>query len=140
MACGNNMKSLRTNDSCLSQFKLGISYRKLTSYSIISDSSFLHFIHTSWKVSVFGVFLVHISPHSNIRILSECGKIRTWKTPNTNTFHTVLISLNFLKKWKNSHKILTHFSPVSHFYTPWKRQKNLWFSDVFRGYRNVALV
>ena len=28
--------------------------------------------------------------------------------------------------------VLTHFSPVSHFYTPW-------FSDVFRGYRNVTL-
>ena len=41
--------------------------------------------------------------------------------------------------------ILTHFSSVSHFYTPWKRQKtkgflmfsgdieNQRFSDVFRG-------
>ena len=29
-------------------------------------------------------------------------------------------------------RYLTHFSPVSHFY-------NLWFSDVFRGYRNVTL-
>ena len=29
---------------------------------------------------------------------------------------------------------LTHFSPMSHFYTPWKR-----FSDAFRGYRNVTL-
>ena len=34
---------------------------------------------------------------------------------------------------------LTHFSPVSHFYTPWKRQKTFGFSDVFRGYRNVTL-
>ena len=25
---------------------------------------------------------------------------------------------------------------MSHFYTPWKRQKNIWFSDVFREYRN----
>ena len=31
---------------------------------------------------------------------------------------------------------LTHFSPLSHFYTPWKRQKTEGFSDVFTGYRN----
>ena len=30
---------------------------------------------------------------------------------------------------------LTHFSPMSHFCTP----NNLWFSDVFRGHRNVTL-
>ena len=34
---------------------------------------------------------------------------------------------------------LIHFNPVSHFYTPWKRQKTKDFSDVFRGYRNVTL-
>ena len=38
-------------------------------------------IITAWKVSVFGLFLV--------RIRSECGKIRTRKTPNTDTFHAV---------------------------------------------------
>ena len=31
-------------------------------------------------------------------------------------------------------QILTYFSPMSHFYTPWKCQKT-----VFRGYRNVTL-
>ena len=36
-------------------------------------------------------------------------------------------------------KKLTHFSPVSHFYTPLKTSENERFSDVFRGYRNVAL-
>ena len=34
---------------------------------------------------------------------------------------------------------LTHFSPVPHFYTPWKRQKTYGFSDVYRGDRNVTL-
>ena len=37
-------------------------------------------IFTAWKVSVFGVFLVLIFPHSDwksIRSQSECGKIRT---------------------------------------------------------------
>ena len=29
--------------------------------------------------------------------------------------------------------ILTYFSSIFYFYTPWK-QKNLWFSVVFRGY------
>ena len=56
--------------------------------------------------------------------------------------------LLFGKKWQNfeisyenssyyelSASVLTHFSPVLHFYTPWK----LWFSDVFRGYGNVTL-
>ena len=44
-------------------------------------------------MSVFGVILVRIFPHSNwIRIdtiQSECGKIRTRITPNTDTFHEV---------------------------------------------------
>ena len=39
-------------------------------------------VYTSWKVSIFGVFLV--------RIQSKCGKIWTRKTPNTDTFHAVL--------------------------------------------------
>ena len=32
---------------------------------------------------------------------------------------------------------VNHFKPFFYFYTPWKRQKSLWFSDVFRGYRNI---
>ena len=43
-------------------------------------------------MSVFGVFLVRIFPHSDWippRIQSESRKIRTKKTPNTDTFHTV---------------------------------------------------
>ena len=64
--------------------------------SFVHDSSvscitrmfaFLEYFHniytriTAWKVSVFGVFLVRIQP--------KCGKIRTRKTPNTNTIHAV---------------------------------------------------
>ena len=52
------------------------------------------------------------------------------------TLYVIRISLGF-------HSHLTHFSPVSHFYTPWKRQKTkgflTLFSDVFRRYRNVTL-
>ena len=35
--------------------------------------------------------------------------------------------------------LLTHFSPMFHFYTPLKTSENLWFSDVFRGYKNAAV-
>ena len=52
---------------------------------------------TAWKVSaVFGVFLVRVFPHSgwirnvSLRIQSECGKVRTRKTSNTDTFHLVI--------------------------------------------------
>ena len=45
---------------------------------------------TASKVSVFEVFLV--------RIQSECGKIRTRKTLNTDLFHAVFISVLFEKE------------------------------------------
>ena len=66
---------------------------------------------TTWKVSIFGVFLVRIFPHldwirrdtsylpalspnagkilRSLRIQSECGKMRTRKYPTTDTFHAV---------------------------------------------------
>ena len=37
------------------------------------------------------------------------------------------------------HCCLTHFFPMHLFSTPWKHQKTLLFSDVFRGYRKAAL-
>ena len=40
--------------------------------------------HTALKEAVFGVFL--------IRIQSECGKIRTRKTPNTDTFQAMTLA------------------------------------------------
>ena len=41
---------------------------------------------------VFGVFLVRIFPHLDcIGFQFDCGKIRTRKTPNTNTFHAVSV-------------------------------------------------
>ena len=53
---------------------------------------------TAWKVSVFGVFLVRIFPQFGLnterysvspRIQSKWSKMRTRKTPNTDTFHAV---------------------------------------------------
>ena len=36
-------------------------------------------------------FSMYFYPHSvSLRIQSECGKMRTRKTPNTTTFHAVL--------------------------------------------------
>ena len=43
-------------------------------------------------------------------------------------------SLHFLQNYV----VLTHYSPVFLFYTPWKYQKTLRFSDVFRGYRKAT--
>ena len=40
---------------------------------------------------------------------------------------------SFVNKHFGWRLTLTHFSPMFHFYTLWKRQKNLSFSDVFRG-------
>ena len=50
---------------------------------------------TAWKLSVLGVILVRIFPHSgwirrdtvSLLINSECGKMRTRITPNTDTFY-----------------------------------------------------
>ena len=58
------------------------------------------FYVTAWKMSIFGVFLVHIFPHLDwirrdteyyvsFRIQSKSAKIRARKTPNTDTFHAV---------------------------------------------------
>ena len=43
----------------------------------------------SVKVSVFRVFIVRIFPHAN----SECGIMRTRKTPNTDTIYAKIVSL-----------------------------------------------
>ena len=49
--------------------------------SLIYDLFQVLRFNTVWKVSVFGVILV--------RIQSECGKIQTRITPNTDTFYAV---------------------------------------------------
>ena len=52
-------------------------------------------IFTAEKVSILRVFLVRIFPHSDwIRIQSECEKIRTRKTPTTDTFDDAVIVSN----------------------------------------------
>ena len=48
------------------------------------------------------------------------GKMRVRENLYSDLFYTVSASRNFITA-------LTHFSPVSHFYTPWKRQKTFGF-------------
>ena len=71
---------------------------------------------TAWKVSVFGVILVRIFPHSDwiwkdlsvsLRIQSECGKIRTRITRNMDTFYEVWY-LRHLKAFE----IISNVMPV----------------------------
>ena len=45
---------------------------------------------TAWKVSKYGVFLVHIQ--------SKYRKIRTRKTPYLDTFHGVILKLSFFQR------------------------------------------
>ena len=59
--------------------------------------------NNAWKVSVFGVFLVCIFPHSDW--------IRTRKTLNTDTFHAVAM-ITLLEK-KTSFFIFQHLFPSS---------------------------
>ena len=57
---------------------------------------------------------------------------------NTKTFICTIFS-NPPSQYSMKYTVLTHFSQMFHFYTPLKRQKNLRFSDIFRGYRNGGL-
>ena len=67
---------------------------------------------TVWKVFIFGVFLVHIFPHLGIIqrysislcFQFKCGKIRTRKSPKTDTSHAVDVTK---KTDKLTHKLHT---------------------------------
>ena len=80
-------------------------YRKLTNILMTAVCIFLYLVHIlvwpflciAWKVCVFGVILVRIFSHSDwiwsdtasLRIQSECRKMRTRITPNTDTLYAV---------------------------------------------------
>ena len=91
-------------------------------------------VNTAGKVSVFGDFLVRNFPAfwlnterygACLCILFKCGKVRTRKTPNTDTFHALKPSCICL--WKNvSVKLLTrltYFMSLIFFFTPWEHRK-----------------
>ena len=102
---------------------------------------------TAWKVSVFGVILVRIFPHLGlIRIdtlyQSECGKIWTRITPNTNTFYTVYMCVCFreiVETWNNMicEKMFFEFSifsiSTSNFY-----RSNVKLIDVKRPFSGLS--
>ena len=88
----------------------------LTSFALVFETTEFQFkqvysykqlflLITAWKVSVFGVILVRIFPHSDwirrysvsLLIQSRCERIRNKITPNTNTFYTVSTTLGNIK-------------------------------------------
>ena len=87
-------------------------------------------IFTAWKVSVFGVILLRIFPHSDwilnteryevsLRIQSECRKMRTRITPNMDTFYAVITIAyrehpNLLFLWRS--RVFFHLFPHLHPY------------------------
>ena len=90
-------------------FKQTQSYTsKVYSFQVLSNSGESSLINTAWKVSLFGVFQVRIFSHTDwIRrdnpYLSVFGlnmerfELWTWKTPNTDTFHTVQSVTDIIK-------------------------------------------
>ena len=81
-------------------------------------------VYTAWNVAVFRVFLVVIFPHLdwirvNIRILSQCGKIRATKPQNTNIFYEELLSVAELLE--GNFLCTTYFSV----YKCWCLQRNI---------------
>ena len=90
------------------------------------------------KVSVFGVFLVLIFPHSD-----RSGKMRTGKNPTTNSFHVVIVAYNLLYQKVLRRKFATLINPFSinvPFLYPLETSENLRYSEVFRRYRSGTLV
>ena len=107
-------------------------FLKLCENQIISKNSgiiFYHKVYIFLKVSEYGDFLVCIFPYSpvfglntenyreNLRIQSIYGKIRTRKTPNTDTFHALLLTRKCQKVWQFFHcglinSFMTEFSII----------------------------
>ena len=104
----------------------------------------------------YSIFKVMSNGSLNLRHQSNCTNILrkshriarnvfSWEKTYTNfisqKYYTLAANLKVYKE-AYSHQlfsILINFSPASHFYNPWNRQESLWFSDVFRGCRNVTL-
>ena len=99
------------------QFLCSVGFYKHTMTLSLTHFRPLFYLYTSWKVSVFGVFLVLVFQHSDwirrdtasLRIQSKCGKIQTRKTSDTDTFHAMIYLLKMSEiglKWaKHSAKL-----------------------------------
>ena len=61
----------------------------------------LYIIYIMYILYIYYIYIyIYIYVYTcrvNLRIPSECGKIRTRKTPNTNTFHAVIYLVNVKK-------------------------------------------
>ena len=69
---------------------------------ITDNKKYLHYVKNVHIRSFFGSYFPTFGLNTkrygvSFRIQSECGKIRTRKTPNTNTLHTVLTTSFWLK-------------------------------------------
>ena len=99
--------------------------------------------HKLWNSIIFLILKTSlpIPPISKRHYDALRTKIDMWLKPNL-ALHTNICakSLKYQHCWYTKTRrwitvILTHFSPMSYFYTPWKRQKTI----AFRGYRNMTL-
>ena len=69
--------------------------------------------------------------------LIYCWQFNIWMSPTC--FHRkikCIFEQNF--KWFLEKSLLTHYSLVLLFFTPWIHQKTFRFPDVFRGYRKAT--
>ena len=90
-------------------------------------------MNTAWKVSVFGVILVRILPHSDWKhkintslcIQSECGKMRTRITLYKDTHN---------RQW-NIYKIITYFGETDQWYLNFL--KTIVYRDITKRRSNV---
>ena len=83
---------------CIVSYDVLYFRKRLSTYELFNILT--HF--TAWIASAFEVFFTTYSPafglntercSASLRIQSECGKIRTRKTPNTDTFHAVFLAI-----------------------------------------------
>ena len=73
-----------------------INFHNLFTLSTPSNALLILMFITTWKISVFGVFLDRCGAYQvSLRVQSESGKIRTRKTTNMDTFLAVYVILIF---------------------------------------------
>ena len=74
----------------------------LFKYILIPFNRYVNSVsNRSFSSPYFPAFVLNTKRYSvSLRVHSECGKTRTRKTPNTNTFHAVNV-FDFIHDWKN---------------------------------------
>ena len=110
---------------CTSKFNLTWLFPISQWRNLKKQSLVFNFIEIALRHGYSPVNLLHISRIPFLKNTS--GRLRL------SFLRYLNFCLEILVKLKNS---LTHFSPVSHFYTPWTTKGFLTFSG---GYRNVTL-